>query len=106
MLPQRRGRSFYLTTIYLKVRDAMQRLQVTEETELRGLRAGTLPGVWIGGANTGWRIPAAVIERWLADVGPVCQPVQAVVWPDSPTAILHRSSCTIRLHRRSWLLIS
>jgi len=50
----------------------MQRLQVTEETELRGLRAGTLPGVWIGGANTGWRIPAAVIERWLADVGPVC----------------------------------
>jgi hypothetical protein len=73
---------------------------------LHWLRAGQLPGVRIGGAKSGWQILAAATERLLAEVGPVSQPVQAVVWTDSPTAVLNRSQCTIRLHGRKWLLIA
>jgi excisionase family DNA binding protein len=50
----------------LTVREAAERLRVTEESVRRWLRAGRLRGVMIGGQRSGYRIPESEVERLLS----------------------------------------
>ena len=49
----------------MTVREAAERLRVTEESVRRWLRSGRLRGVMIGGQRSGYRITEAEVERLL-----------------------------------------
>ncbi len=50
----------------MTVREAAERLRVTEESVRRWLRSGRLRGVMIGGQRSGYRIPESEVERLLS----------------------------------------
>jgi excisionase family DNA binding protein len=54
----------------LTIREVAGRLRLNPETVRRWLNSGKLRGHKLGETRAGWRIPAAEVQRFLADTGP------------------------------------